>query len=229
MRYICIIQSRTNSSRLPGKCFLPVGGMSLAALCAKRAISNFAETWVATSASPIDNLLADRLKAANIQFYRGSLDCVLDRFCSLCRLRKINDNDVVIRLTGDNPIVDHVFLEKMKNVWESHDLEYLTGQPPDLKKYGWPKGLSAEFFKAGSLYESQRLSTDRLVQEHVTLAIKENAKKTAHMAKFEQFPFVFKRSFSIDTLDDYLFVSGLFDNFGWDVSYEKVLNLGAGV
>ncbi|MDA9641687.1 hypothetical protein N9T26_02235 [Alphaproteobacteria bacterium] len=229
MRYICIIQSRTNSFRLPGKCFLPVGGMPLAVLCAKRAISNFAETWVATSASPLDNLLADRLKAANIQFYRGSLDCVLDRFCSLCRLRKINDNDVVIRLTGDNPIVDRVFLEKMKNIWESHDLEYLTGEPSDLKKYGWPKGLSAEFFRAGLLYASQSLTADKLNQEHVTLAIRNKAKKTAHMAEFEQFPFVFKKSFGIDTLDDYLFVSSLFDKVRWDVQYTKVLKLGAGL
>ena len=145
MKYICIIQTRTNSSRLPAKCFLPFGNYSLIELCAKRAKTKFSETWVATSDTPSDNLLAYHLKVAQISCFRGNLNNVLDRFASLCQSQNIGNKDVVIRLTGDNPLVDNVFLEKMRVVWEANDLDYLSAEPCDLQKFGWPKGLSAEF------------------------------------------------------------------------------------
>ena len=116
---------------------------------------------------------------------------------------------------------------KMKIIWEGNDLEYLTGEPPDLKKHGWPKGLSAEFFRAGWLYESQNLPVDKFNQEHVTPAIRSKVKKTSHMSDFERFPFESSKSFGIDTLDDYLFVSSLFDKLKWDSEYIKLLHLAA--
>lgn len=227
MKYICIIQTRTNSSRLPGKCFLPFGDFTLVELCAKRAETEFSQTWVAISDAPSDDLLAHRLAAAQIPFFRGGLDNVLDRFYSLCSHQNIEDDDVVIRLTGDNPIVDGVFLEKMRQVWEKNNLDYLSAEPSDLKKFGWPKGLSAEFFKAGLLYASKSKSTDAYNFEHVTPYIRETATEAAHMGSFEKMTKEFKHSFGVDTLDDFLFVSGLFNKAPWNASYETFLELGS--
>lgn len=226
MRYICIIQSRTNSSRLPGKCFLPLGGVQLVELCANRVKEQFPETWVATSNSMSDDLLVERLLASKLAVYRGSLNNVLERFCNLCKQEKIESEDVVVRLTGDNPIVDGNFLKKMQFVWESNDLEYLSAEPADLDRYRWPKGLSAEFVKARLLYESVGVG-DSFCKEHVTPHARRNANTSADMAKFMKMEHKFTDSFGIDTLKDYLFVAGLFEKLPWDAGYQEILKLGA--
>tara|TARA_B110000037_G_C16882887_1_gene408753 strand:+ start:25 stop:711 length:687 start_codon:yes stop_codon:yes gene_type:complete len=225
MTFICIIQSRTNSVRLPGKCFLPLAGMPLVELCARRSQTKFAKTWIAISDCPSDDLLAKRLEMAKLSFYRGSSDNVLERFYSLCKYQKVKEDDVVIRLTGDNPLVDCIFLEKMKKIWEENDLDYLTGEPPDLKDYAWPKGLSAEFFRARSLYQAKNSTVNKFDLEHVTPFIRHNARKSACMADLKKLKYPSKKNFSIDRLNDYLYVAKIFDQIKWNESYESILRL----
>ena len=120
--------------------------------------TKFAETWVATSNSPSDDLLANILEKSKILYYRDSLDNVLIGLTHYAET-KVKPDDTIIRLTGDN-LVDSLFLEQMRMVWEDNDFDYLSGEPPNLVKFRWPKGLSAEFFKAGSLYDVHDKSTD---------------------------------------------------------------------
>lgn len=225
MTFICIIQSRTNSVRLPGKCFLPLAGMPLVELCARRSQTKFAKTWIATSDCPSDDLLAKRLEMAKLSFYRGSSGNVLERFYSLCKHQKVKDDDVVIRLTGDNPLVDSIFLEKMKKVWEENNLDYLTGHPSDLKNYTWPKGLTAEFFRAKLLYQAKNSTVNKFDTEHVTPYIRNNVKRSASMLDFEKLKYSTKKNFSIDSLNDYLYVAKIFDQIKWNESYESILKL----
>lgn len=230
MKYLTIIKTRTTSSRLPAKCFLPLANMPLIALCAKRAASSFAETWVAISDHASDDLLANFLETSNILYFRGDLTNVLNRFAKLSLKLNLKPDDTIIRLTGDNPLVDSKFLEKMRIVWESRKLDYLSAQPdylsvkPDnLIKYGWPKGLSAEFFRVKSLYAINSIQTNEYQKEHVTPGIKQYSKRFTHMAKFEKLGFAFKKSYSIDTLEDYLYIAGLFQKVHWNESYFNIL------
>jgi spore coat polysaccharide biosynthesis protein SpsF (cytidylyltransferase family) len=200
--------------------------MQLIQLCVNRVKECFPETWVATSISKSDDLLVARLSASDLPVYRGSLNNVLERFCNLCEQENIGENDVVVRLTGDNPIVDGNFLRKMQFVWERNSLEYLAAEPPELDAHGWPKGLSAEFVRAKLLYDSVAVG-DSFCNEHVTPYARINSTTSAHMAKFMKMEFEFGNSFGIDTLEDYLFVAGLFEKLPWDAGYRELLELGA--
>ena len=223
LKYICIIQARTTSSRLPAKSLLPIANMPLAVLCAKRATSKFHDTWVVTSDQASDDLLAKYLEISKIPCFRGNLNNVLNRFCTLCSYQNIKPEDTIIRLTADNPLVDNKFIEKMKVIWESYDLDYLSAEPDDLTKHGWPKGLSAEFFRAQSIYQLNNNGADKMIKEHVTPSIKKFSKKKKNMVEFEKLGFSFKLSYGIDFLKDYLFVERLFQEVNWDVNYDKIL------
>lgn len=224
MKYITIIQTRTASSRLPAKCFLPLANMPLVTLCFKRAVTSFADTWVAITEDSTDDLLADYLKKMNIPYFRGHSDNVLDRYKKLCIKLNLNPDVTVIRLTGDNPIVDKTFLEKMKIIWENNNLDYLSGLPLNHNDNGWPKGLSAEFFRVRNLYDINTEDADKYTKEHVTPSIKKNSKNTDSMESFEKLDFHFKRSYSIDTLEEYIYLASLFEKVDWDESYIKVLD-----
>ena len=102
-------------------------------------------------------------------------------------------------------------------------LRATPNETENLIKYGWPKGLSAEFFKAESLYAINSHETDEYQKEHVTPGIKKYSKQFGHMAKFEKLGFDFKKSYSIDTIEDYLYVASLFQKVDWNESYIKIL------
>jgi len=191
-----------------------------------RVKDQFPDIWVATSKCDTDDLLAEIFLESEISVYRGSLNNVLERFCNICDLAEIKRDDVVIRLTGDNPIVDGGFIKEMQKIWESKDLEYLSAEPPDNDSYGWPKGLSVEFVKAELLYEARK-SVDRFDIEHVTPYARRNSRSSMHMASVVKFEHIFTKSFGVDTLADYLFVAGLFKKLSWDASYDEILKKGA--
>ena len=84
----------------------------------------------------------------------------------------MNDNDVIIRLTADNPIVDWFFLNDMKVIYEENKFDYFSAEPTDIEKQNWPKGLSAEFFTVKMLHESFMNDNSDYNKEHVTDYIK---------------------------------------------------------
>ena len=154
MNYLTILQARTSSKRLPKKSLMKIFELPLVVLCAKRSANDFSDLVVATSDEKSDDELVHALSKTGIKFYRGSLENVLERFIDLIEIHKMREDDVIIRLTADNPIVDEHFLKTLKHVWEKNDLEYMSAEPEDMKNSLWPKGLSAEFIKVKWLLES---------------------------------------------------------------------------
>ena len=77
---IVVIQSRLSSSRLPGKALLPIKGIPIIVLAVKRAANTGKNVIVVTSIDPSDDELCETLERHNIQYLRGSLNNVLDRF-----------------------------------------------------------------------------------------------------------------------------------------------------
>lgn len=161
-----ILQSRLNSSRLPGKMLLQIGGYPLVVLCAKRCASANMELVVATSDERSDDPLVETLKKYNIQYVRGDLDDVLGRFIKASE--DLNDKDILVRLTGDNPFVNAEFVKQLVNFHFENKKEYSRTLSPDD---GLPYGLSAEVVTVGALREIHNGNPDKDQKEHVTLAL----------------------------------------------------------
>ena len=118
-----VLQARTTSSRLPAKVLLPLGGMPLAILCAKRLGSSGREVILATSNSASDDFLAATATQAGVRVLRGSLDDILDRF--LYCTSDLKDDDLVVRATADNPFPDGNFIEQLISAFEKSGQNYL--------------------------------------------------------------------------------------------------------
>ena len=164
-----IIQSRLSSSRLPAKALLPVSGYPAVVLCALRAANSGLPVLVATSDHSSDDHLVRILEAFNISFIRGSLDDVLGRFVTASN--ELDEEDIIVRLTGDNLFPDGAFIELLINDFLSRGCEYLgTHSPLD----GLPYGMSAEVFSAGVLRCAHMNAGSRDDREHVTPWIRKN-------------------------------------------------------
>lgn len=223
MKYFTIIQARSSSSRLPRKSLMKINEIPLIKLCALRAMNDFSDLIIATSNETSDDDLYDLLKSNNINVYRGSLNNVLSRFIDIINNNNLEDDDVVIRLTGDNPIVDKHFLEILKQAWESGSYDYMSGQPENMNSTNWPKGLSAEFIKTSHLRESYDIDKTPENLEHVTKYIRENVKYKAFGDEVTSLKFKKKYFLSIDTLDDYNRLKMIFANVDPEDTFMNII------
>lgn len=163
MKNLVVIQARVSSTRLPAKSLLPLAGMPVAVLCARRAANRGLPVRVATSVDDTDDVLQDLLNCASIPCVRGPLENVLARF--VLATADLDAGDVVVRLTADNVVPDGAFIELLLEHFQQAGKGYLGTQSP---MDGLPYGVSAEVFSVDLLREAQRQATTTYDQEHVT-------------------------------------------------------------
>lgn len=156
-----VIQSRLNSSRLPGKALMSIGGMPLIELVARRASRSGHEVVVATSDEHYDTRIAEHLSAVRVPVLRGSLDDVLGRFVQATA--DLDPTDRVVRLTGDNPVMDAAVVDELLAAMDASGHAY--GRV-DIDVV--PEGLGAEGFWVSDLRRAAESTHDPYDREHVT-------------------------------------------------------------
>jgi spore coat polysaccharide biosynthesis protein SpsF (cytidylyltransferase family) len=109
-RVVGIIQARTNSSRLPGKVLQDIAGRPMIARVIERARRARAleELWLAKTTDAGDDAVAAVAAAEGIPVHRGSLQDVLARYIGAA---EASGADVVVRLTGDNPLLEPAYVD----------------------------------------------------------------------------------------------------------------------
>lgn len=198
-----VVQTRTDSSRLPGKAFLAIQGLPIAALCCLRARSEEFEVVAATSDEPTDDALAAMLARYGLSVSRGAKDDVLSRFVAACA--GLPDDAVVVRLTADNPFVDADLVRLAVQALDA-DVEYVA---PFLREHGLPYGMGVEAFRARSLRETDERAHEPADREHVTTWLRRNARTRGLTIPDAPFGWRALRC-TVDALDDYLRVVDCF-------------------
>lgn len=164
-----VIQSRLNSSRLPGKALMTIGGMPLIELVARRASRDGHEVIVATSEEHYDTRIFDHLQRVGIPAMRGSLDDVLGRFIEATK--DMDDDDRVVRLTGDNPVGDSTLIDELVAAMDAGGYEYGRNDVSQM-----PEGLGCEVFRVRDLRQAYATTTDPYDREHVTPWLRRNVR-----------------------------------------------------
>jgi spore coat polysaccharide biosynthesis protein SpsF len=110
LKTVACIQARMGSSRLPGKMMLPLDGSHVLQHDVRRvtAADSVDEVVVATSDKKQDDIVARYATREGASVFRGSEDDVLGRMYAAARE---HDADIVVRVTGDNPLVSPEFID----------------------------------------------------------------------------------------------------------------------
>ena len=195
-----ILQCRLSSSRLPAKVLLPVGGLPIAVLAAKRAMRGRGgkDVVLATSVEPSDDLLVDAATRHGVATMRGPLDDVLGRF--LLATDDLPENALCVRLTGDNVFPDGDFIDGLIDLMDQHGLSYIAHGGNSTQ---FPYGMAAEVFTVKALREAGANTTEAFDREHVTPYIR----RTYAPAQMPPFPGLSQDwghlRATVDTFDDY--------------------------
>jgi spore coat polysaccharide biosynthesis protein SpsF len=162
---VALIQARMGSTRLPGKSLKEVMGKPLLGYLVERVrrCKKLNDIVIATTDSPVDDCLARFARNENLSFFRGSEIDVLDRFYQAATLFKA---DVVVRITGDCPLIDPVVVDEA--------ISYFLDQYPlydyvnNIAPRRYPRGMDTEVFTYQALLETWKRAGSNSEREHVT-------------------------------------------------------------
>ena len=163
MKVIAIVQARMGSKRLPNKMLSKIGNKPLIEILLDRLskAKKINKIILATSVSKNNDTLVEVVKKLGYKFFRGSEENVLERF--YLAAKKYNP-EVVVRITGDCPLVDCHLVDKTINNYLNNQVDYVSNTNPPT----YPDGLDVEVFSFKALelaYQKAETASDL---EHVT-------------------------------------------------------------
>lgn len=166
---LAVIQARTGSTRLPGKVMYPLAGQPAIYHVIDRLhhSSVVDETVVATSSKQQDDVLERYVPGFGAKLYRGSEENVQKRFYEAA---KQCDPEVIVRITGDCPLLDPRVLDAVLTKLKSTEADYAT----NILERSFPRGLDVEAFTMTSFETVYERSNQPHHEEHVTPYYREN-------------------------------------------------------
>lgn len=166
MTTAAIIQARTNSSRLPGKVLLDLGGKPLLAWAVERAAraATVDTVLVATTTDPSDDAVEEFCREQGIAVSRGSQFDVLDRYYQAARgIGALT----IVRLTADCPFVDPQEIDRVVNLFFASGADFACNRLPPPWKRTTPIGLDTEVCSFAGLERAWREAERKYEREHV--------------------------------------------------------------
>lgn len=163
MKVVAIIQARMGSTRLPNKVMKLIGGKPMIEILLSRLSKSteIDQIIVATSVDPRNKPLIDHVEKLGYQCFVGSESDVLDRYFQAA---KASDADIVVRVTGDCPVIDPGLVDECIQRFKSCDVDYFSNVAPAT----YPDGLDTEVFTFDALRQSARVAKNPYEREHVT-------------------------------------------------------------
>tara|TARA_B100000767_G_C19666755_1_gene493435 strand:- start:25 stop:702 length:678 start_codon:yes stop_codon:yes gene_type:complete len=201
MKIILIIQARVNSKRLKGKSIIPIfKKKSSLDLIIEKFIkfNDISKIYVATGPKYKNRKILEILKNKKVDIFFGSENNVRRRFEIL--IGKENP-DLIIRATGDNPLVD-VNLTKylIKYIKKEKNISYIKFDDRFI-----PTGSGVEIFRSNFFFKHLKTDNSSFAKEHVTYHMMKK-KGAAYVRPPKKLTTYFPMRITVDNLEDYKFV-----------------------
>lgn len=208
MKILCIVQARMGSERLPGKVIKPILGkpMILHALDRLRKSKYINEIVLATSDLEKENELVDVVKEANYNVFRGSENDVLSRYK---KASDLFEGDIIIRVTGDCPVIDPIIVDNVISYFIMNDYDYVRLDIPDT----FIRGFDVEVFSKDALNKTFKMAKEDRHREHVTLYMYENKEqfKIGYVKGEELYNKDYR--LCVDTEEDFKLITMIYEHF----------------
>ena len=157
------------STRFPGKVLRKVHDVPIVDLIFRRVSKSklVSEVVFAIPIGPEDDALASHLKHLGVKVFRGDPLDVQKRYIECA---KEFNFDLVVRVTGDCPLIDHQVIDDVISSLLESGADYASNvNPPTM-----PDGLDVEVFKVSALVAARQHHDSEGGREHVTLALRES-------------------------------------------------------
>jgi spore coat polysaccharide biosynthesis protein SpsF len=224
-KVVAIVQARMASSRLPGKVLADIEGEPMLARVvdrARRAMS-LDDVVIATTTDSGDSAIVQFCERRDITVFEGHPSDVLDRFYRCASSEKA---DVIVRITGDCPLIDPDLIDLTTRTLLDADpeLDFAANRLPQNRTF--PIGLDTEVCSFRALEIAWKEADQRYQREHVMPFIYENENRfRTRIIDYEKN--LGKLRWTVDTPEDLELIRQIYRHFGGrdDVSWLEVLRL----
>lgn len=221
MKVVAIVQARMGSSRLPGKVMKPINGIPMIELLLTRLAKarSLDQIVVATSVADNNKPLAEHVRSLGYACEQGNEHDVLTRYVEAARTHQA---DVVVRITGDCPLVDPELVDAMVYNFKAAGVDYACNNYPPT----YPDGLDIEVVSMAVLLESLAApDLNAYHREHVTPYVRESGRFSTQTYPYTEDWSAFR--WTVDEPEDFMVVSRIFDHFAPDIHFgwRQVLEL----
>ena len=220
MKIVALVQARMGSTRLPNKVMKPIGGIPMIELLLTRLsqAKELDQIVVATSVDERNQPLVEHARKLGYACEQGSEGDVLDRFVQAARAFHA---DVVVRITGDCPLVDPELVDEVIRRFKTAGVDYFSNTNPPT----YPDGLDIEVCSFNVLEQASQETSKPFDREHVTPYLREHGRfKTASMQHIEDLSAL---RWTVDEPADFTVIEKVFQYFHprTEFSWLEVLNL----
>jgi glutamate-1-semialdehyde 2,1-aminomutase len=163
MKVVALVQARMGSTRLPKKVMKAMGGIPMIELLLTRLARSkeIDQIIVATSIDERNLPLVAHVRKLGYISEQGSENDVLDRYVKAAEKHRA---DIVVRITGDCPLVDPELVDEVIRRFKAADVDYFSNVDPP----SYPDGLDIEVCTFKALNQASQETSDPYDREHVT-------------------------------------------------------------
>ena len=163
LKIVALVQARMGSTRLPNKVMKPINGIPMIELLLTRLVRSkeIDQIIVATSLDERNLPFVTHVQKLGFVCEQGSENDVLDRYVQAARKHQA---DVVVRITGDCPLVDPDLVDEVIRLFKNADLDYFCNNYPPT----YPDGLDVEVCTFKALERAWQETDEPFDREHVT-------------------------------------------------------------
>lgn len=180
-----IVQARLSSKRFPGKALAELHGKPILQHVIERAEQIGPKVILATP----DLTLATQSYVK--RYFLGSEHDVLGRFY---KCAQAYDLDIIVRITGDCPLLRPEFCRALIDLYHSAGVSYAA----IAEGKTFPKGYGCEVFSRTALDLANAMATDPYDREHVTPWIEDHCHKAYLTQEIDEA----HMNYCVDTIED---------------------------
>ena len=220
MKIVALVQARMGSTRLPNKVMKPVGGVPMIELLLSRLSTSteIDQIVVVTSTDVRNKPLVEHVRHLGFFCEQGSENDVLDRYVEAGKAHKA---DVVVRITGDCPLVDPDLVDECIRGFKAAGVDYYSNTNPPT----YPDGLDIEVFGYNALEQAGKDAKSSFEREHVTPYLRQSTRFSS--ASMEHVEDLSSLRWTVDDPTDFIVIEKVFRHFHprTDFSWKEVFDL----
>ena len=208
------------STRLPGKVLKKIGGKTLFQIMVERlSLSKKVNQIILATSQKTENApLVQEAARLGVKCFSGSENNVLSRYYEAAKLA---DAELIVRITGDCPLVDAKIVDQVIELVENKKCDYASNVMPPT----FPDGLDVEAFSFKCLERTYNEAESKYDKEHVTTYMRKKIEfSRENLLNPEDLS---NERWTVDEPEDLELIKAIFNYFlpRIDFSWTEVLNL----
>lgn len=222
-KIVCIIQARMGSTRLPGKVLKEIDGNPMLQYTIENLRNSqlIDQIILATSILDKDDPLEEFANEIGVDLFRGSEEDVLSRYYHAA---KENNADIVVRITGDCPLIDYRITDQVIQLFLDNEADFAAN---NIERT-FPRGVDTAVFSFDALEKAHKNAEKEEEREHVVPYIKETHQNEFKLTNYEA-EGKFRRSdirITVDEEDDFKLVKEIISRIEErPITLDKVIDL----